>query len=274
VDVPKYFDVPEDEESTVYTVCAKNDDGLFIEITAHGYKSQSQNRQFYVKNNEYFLVDVKITNESNVPLYQYLPTSCRDASPAHNHEIGFEISSKDHQLHSSSFGLACTEKAEVWTVEPGQSYEWQLKLAAGSSMPQVSLHPDKKDPDDAKSSGFVHYETKFDASFNGTMIYESTYVNFGSGAVGSDFNFIVNGGSGLPGYVIIGGSGAGFLPSDGDEKAGLLLYGHEIFSDNICNFGGSFFFEYMKSGDGAENALSLSVPFSVDVVYVSPVPNK
>ena len=101
-----------------------------LEVTLHGYKSESLGKEFYVKNNEYFLVDVKLTNESDTPVYQFLPTSCRDCTLAHNHELSFDLSNGESKLNSSSFGFDCAEKTDLWTIEPGKSYEWHLKFAA------------------------------------------------------------------------------------------------------------------------------------------------
>ena len=90
------FVSPDDEARAVHTVSAENKDGLKMEITVHGYRSESLNREFYVKSNEYFLVDVKVTNTSEKPLWQWLPTYCRNGGGIpHNHEIGFDISCKD-----------------------------------------------------------------------------------------------------------------------------------------------------------------------------------
>lgn len=128
----KEFTAPADESRAEYTVSSSTADGLKMEITVHGYKSESLNKDFYVKNNEYFLVDVKVTNESENELYQWLGSYCRHSlEPSHNHEIGFDISHGEYQLHSSSFGFECPMAIDVWKLEPGETYEWQLKLAAG-----------------------------------------------------------------------------------------------------------------------------------------------
>lgn len=125
------FVSPSDEIRTTKVFTAQNADGIKMEVTIHGYASESQ-QTFYVKNNEYFLVDVQITNTSENTFYQWLPTWCRDASPNHNHEISFAISDgKGNELHSSAFAFACPERIDVWELSPGQSCQWTLKLAAG-----------------------------------------------------------------------------------------------------------------------------------------------
>ena len=124
---------PTDEKKAYHIVEASNADGLTIEVTLHGYQSQSLSKDFYVKNDEYFAVDVKITNTSDHPVYQYLPTSCRESNPPHNHEIDVDLELDNYTLCTSSFGFTCAEAPNAWTLEPGKTYEWNLKLAAGEA---------------------------------------------------------------------------------------------------------------------------------------------
>ncbi len=273
-----YFDVPEDEAPAEQTVTQTNENGLKLEVTLHGYKSESLGKDFYVKNNEYFTVDVKLTNESADSVYQYLPTSCRESTPSHNHEISFDIANGDYKLHSSSFGYTCPEKTDVWEIKAGQSYEWHLKLAAGKPL-SYSISDstdgkgnDKKDEKDARSDSHVADENK--SSQNGNVqFYESTYVISG-GSFGSDFIFNTDSSSSSY-YFVVGGNAVvitGMLPSDFSDSEKLRLYEEAIFTDNVCTFKGPLSFGYMKSSDGFQNDLSVSVPLSVDVVYVSPLP--
>ena len=126
------FEIPEDETRAVCTVSGENADGLTMEVTVYGYQSESLNKDFYVKNNEYFLLNVKVTNTSGNPLWQWLPTYCRHTvGEAHNHEIELDLSHGEYRLSSSSFGFACGDLIDKWRLEPGDTYEWQLKLAAG-----------------------------------------------------------------------------------------------------------------------------------------------
>lgn len=195
------FAVPSDERSVLLTVSANSADGLHMEVTVHGYQSESLDRDFYVKNNEYFFVEVKITNIGAEALYQWLPTFCRGSFPAHNHEIGCELAHGDRKLSISSFGFACPAMIEIWCLEPGKTYEWTLKLAAG----------------EVKSGGD---------------------------------------------YDLPGDGGYGYL-------SGIDLYEKDIFENGVCTFTGAFIFDYQTSEEGYQNSRSLSVPYSVDVVYVS-----
>jgi hypothetical protein len=280
-----YFDSPEDEEKAAYTVTQTDENGLTLEVTIHGYKSESLGKEFYVKNNEYFLADVKLTNGSDTPVYQFLPTACRDSSPAHNHEISFDIANGDHKLNSSSNGFTCPEMTEVWTIEPGASYEWQLKLAAGklestniaqfpgfgtiteSNKETEEVH-DKAPQESAQihsilsQSSIYYYNTAF--SQDGNISYE-TYTLIG------DHTFIVNGSSFSYTFITNGSvSYTGALPLDGDDSYVIRLYDSSVFPDNVCVFAGDLSFGYMKSSDGTVNDLSVSVPLSIEVVFVSP----
>ena len=129
--------VPYDEEKAEHTVSAVSDDGIVLKITAHGYRSQSENRNFYAKSNEYFLIDVEVTNGSTAPIYYFLPRYCNEDTLPHNHEIGFDLSCGEYDLHSSSSGFIIartgTNDKLTQTLAPGATHSWQLKLAAGET---------------------------------------------------------------------------------------------------------------------------------------------
>ena len=287
-----FFISPEDEEAAVYTAVQSSEDGLKLEVTLHGYKSESLGKAFYVKNNEYFLVDVKLTNESDTPVYQFLPTSCRDCTPAHNHEISFDLASGESKLNSSSFGFVCAEKTDLWTVKPGESYEWQLKLAAGEQKLESDVifpsgdkenteggknefggnREDAENGNTAANGGNMDYVS--DVVQGGTLqIYETNYI--GGNFFSSDLTFDPNA-SVFTSYYFTTSSPVefrGYLPADGDNAKGLLLYGTALFPENVCTFEGPLSFAYMKAENGMENTLSVSVPLTVEVVYVSNTPN-
>lgn len=201
--IDKNFISPVDEQAAVYYISKVCSDGLKLEVTLHGYQSESLDKSFYVKNNEYFLADIKITNESDTDLYQILPTFCRNQTtlPSHNHEIKFDIFNGEYKLHSSSFGFACGDLIDIWTIEAGKSYEWQLKLAAGEP--------------------------------------------------GDD----------------------GDLQADG-VGAKIKLYDKTVFTDHVCVFDGEFSFDYKKTKGFEADGNTVSVPVSIEMVYVSPVPNE
>ena len=166
------FTSPEDEEEVFHHVSITDDNGVNMEVTLHGYRSESQNKLFYVKNNEYIIANIKITNSSNKPIYQFLPTYCRESEIPHNHEIGFDISCGEYALHSPYSEFVCTELIDVWTLEPGKTYEWTLKLAAG----EVTY-----ENYDLPAGGF--------AQNSGIKLYDETIYTNGSCIFKGDFSF-------------------------------------------------------------------------------------
>ena len=184
---PKWeYTVPADESCAEYTVSAFTEDGLKMEITVHGYQSKILDKDFYVKNNEYFLVDVKVTNESEIGLYQWLGSYCRHSlGPSHNHEIGFDISHGEYQLHSSSFGFICPLSIDVWKLEPGETYEWQLKLAAGEV--QSGVDYDLPADGNGVQMGIVLYDE--DIYTNGICTFSGDFsFDYNYGLPEDDFN--------------------------------------------------------------------------------------
>lgn len=173
---------PSDEETAFFTITSSNSDGIKLEVTLHGYKSESLGKDFYVKSNEYVPVDVKVTNTSDISVYQFLPTYCRESAEPHNHEISFSISNKNgYFLNSSSFGFACPDMIDVWEIESGKSYEWSLKLAAGKIQSQeYDLPADGKEI----SSGIKLYDsdiyTNASCIFNGEIGLDYAYENLGT----------------------------------------------------------------------------------------------
>lgn len=179
------FVSPSDEEIAFLTVASSNSDGIKLEVTLHGYKSESLGKDFYVKSNEYVLADVKITNTSDTSVYQILPTYCRESAEPHNHEISFTISNKDgYFLNSSSFGFACPTMIDVWEIESGKNYEWTLKLAAGKIQSQeYDLPADGK----GTSSGIKLYGsdiyTNASCIFNGEIGFDYAHENLGTDTI-------------------------------------------------------------------------------------------
>ena len=120
-----------DEMNTCYTVLESNSDGLQIEVTVDGYRSQKLQKDLYVDNNEYCVIVVTIKNLSAVPLYQWLPTACEYSEIPHNHEIDAALFHELYRLNSIASGSTCSGALQQWTIEPGKTYRWTLLLAAG-----------------------------------------------------------------------------------------------------------------------------------------------
>ena len=132
----KFFKVPDDEKEVTRVIKSEKDYGLKMEVTLHGYQSESLNKDFYVKNNEYFIVDVKIINDSPTSdkILQFMFTDCRNYDPPHNHELEFYFANRygDHLIAASDHrGFIHPERYIIWELKPGESETYTLKLAAG-----------------------------------------------------------------------------------------------------------------------------------------------
>ena len=185
-----------DETSAAHIFLETNGDGLQIKVTVYGYQRKNTKRLFYVKNNEYIIVDVELTNFSAVPVYQ--------REVPYNYGIAVDLVYGGYRLNVSPFDTFSSGTKGEWTVEPGETYKWRLKLVAGD----------------------LNYDLDYD------MLEE--------------------------------------------EKTGLscfILYGEKIYDNGICTFSGKISFPYVKSEEPSADMLFLSVPLSVDVLYVSSVPN-
>ena len=134
-DIVNFFEVPSDEKDVTKTIVTENTDGMKMEITLHGYASESLEKDFYVKHNEIVTMDVKITNASDHTIRQFLPTDCRNFSfrgYRHNHEITVDITNKNgNKLTSCAAYDVHTERYDSWDIESGESCDFKLEYVAG-----------------------------------------------------------------------------------------------------------------------------------------------
>jgi hypothetical protein len=112
-----------DETSAAHIFLETNGDGLQIKVTVYGYQRKNTKRLFYVKNNEYIIVDVELTNFSAVPVYQ--------RKVSYNYGIAVDLVYGGYRLNVSPFDTFSSGTKGEWTVEPGETYKWRLKLVAG-----------------------------------------------------------------------------------------------------------------------------------------------
>lgn len=178
-------------------------DGITLEVTVYGYSSKTLGKDFYVKSNEFFYADVKVTNTSEKSFWQFLPTFCREnMNDKHNHEIEFSLSDgKGHALHSTdSFGKGCPEMIDIWEIKAGESYEWRVTVAAG----------------------------------------ENTY-----------------------------GEGKGDLTVSDYPWLGIALYDRSIYENDMLDFSGNFSFSYSAKSETSSNELTVKLPVSLTVVYIT-----
>ena len=118
-------------EKTVYYASAQNGDGISMKITVHGY--HGENGGFYVKHNEYFLVDVELSNGSAYPIYYFLPQYGNEETDSDTSPTNFDLSCGEYKLSSSATGFI-REKIVSYAqafLAPGGTSTWRMKLAAG-----------------------------------------------------------------------------------------------------------------------------------------------
>ncbi|MBQ9748776.1 MAG: hypothetical protein IJV98_08330 [Clostridia bacterium] len=129
--VPPVF-YAEDEMPATRVFTAENDDGLVMTVTLHGYRSESQGKEFYVKRTEYMTVDVTLENTAKTSFWQFLSSLCRGGQYDHTHELRCDLTSVDgKRLTKDTYILACPAMIDVWEIEAGARYAWTVKLAAG-----------------------------------------------------------------------------------------------------------------------------------------------
>ena len=180
------FVSPSDEMNATKSFSASNEGGLVMEITLHGYASESLGEEFYVKSNEYFRADVKLTNTSD-QTYQQLIHACYGSIPPHNHE--WEIDLKDengHALVPSSFGFIHLDLLRPWHLAAGTAREWALYLAAGEKrlidkekdaekLAEIDLPADGQNELPMIAAGIALYEediyTNHELDFSGTISF-------------------------------------------------------------------------------------------------------
>ncbi len=131
----QYFVSPADEKRTTKTIVKENDDGIKMEITFYGYASESLGKDFYMKHDEYIRAEVKITNGSEDPYYQTVPTCCVKGQNPHRHEFDVDIADANgHRLTINSAYEACPEMLYTWEIKVGETYAFRLNYVAGEAL--------------------------------------------------------------------------------------------------------------------------------------------
>lgn len=172
-------------ETVPKTFSAEADDGVKIEVTFSGFSNVSKGVDFYAVNNEYIPVKVKVTNCSGADIYRldgaivYAPHGWQREKPR------VDISDGDgHKLTLSSQGLLYADMVQLWSIAAGESYEWDLLLAAG----EVSFNP--SDAIDLDTEG--HEGGVYGIKLYGEDIYTDGVCVF-SGSVTFTYSHIDNG---------------------------------------------------------------------------------
>jgi hypothetical protein len=134
---PVIFSAPEDEEKTSVTYHISTENNPTMKVTLYGYKSDMLGESLYFKNNETIEIKVEIKNETSAPIYQWQPTMCHGMTPSHEHEIGIFFADENGNKLTNAhldylYYIACPEAIEIWSLAPGESFEWNLSYFAGT----------------------------------------------------------------------------------------------------------------------------------------------
>ena len=176
---------PSDEKKVFCIYKQTNADDIFIQISIAGYQSESLGKEFYVKSNEYFTVEVTVKNTSSRTVYRTVYTDCSESAVPHSHEGRLDLSYKGNELCPSVIGFSCGKTASREALKPGESYTYQLKYAPGTEVTSgFDLPGDGTD----YAAGVKLYDEVFYTFFdNGSCTFEgyfefkySTQINSGS----------------------------------------------------------------------------------------------
>gem|GEM_PF-3765682 len=129
---PTLAEILSDGETEATSVFTASNGGVDITVTVHGYSNKDKGYDFYVKSNDYFNVDVKVENNSGKDIYILNSSGIHGVVGAENIELYTQIGDgKGHDLTSNTAGMAYTDDLLLWNIPAGESYEWNLHLAAG-----------------------------------------------------------------------------------------------------------------------------------------------
>ena len=174
---------PSDEEETNVTYDVSTPDGLVLSVMLFGYKSNMPGEEIYFQNNEPIEMKVIVTNNTDAPIYQWQPSMCHGTTPSHDHEITVSLSDANGKKLTSAnldllYSAGCPEAIEIWSLAPGESYEWNLSYLVGTAKESVIW----KDPicDTEFSVNFDLYDddifTDGVCTFDGSIDFDYRYT--------------------------------------------------------------------------------------------------
>ena len=129
--VPEDYYAPNDEEKTHLTYAATNANGLTLEVTLYGYHSDTIGKDLYFKYGEPISMKIRIKNDTDAPIYQYLPTQCHESTPHHAHEVAIFLQTPHSNVFVNTVDLLeldCLTAVETWRLDSGEVYEMDVEL--------------------------------------------------------------------------------------------------------------------------------------------------
>lgn len=137
------FSAPSDEQKVSKVYYASTVNGPTMKIILYGYKSDMLGESLYFKNNEPIEMKVVIKNRTEAPIYQWQPSMCHGMTPSHEHELSVSFSDANGNKLTNArldffyFFMACPQAIEIWSLAPGESYEWNLSYLVGTAKESV-----------------------------------------------------------------------------------------------------------------------------------------
>ena len=166
------------EFKTDYTVYAKNEDGVYMEVSVESYSISPDGGIDYLINGEDFYIVVKVTNRSPNTIYQLSPYYCHGAQHAHIHEITVQLhDEKNRTINPTYIHDTCMPARMLWNIDPGDAYAWTIPMEATVDIGEKGYGEIFGNVIFAYSYTDDGYETKNDCKIESNfsmMIYELT----------------------------------------------------------------------------------------------------
>ena len=190
---PTLAEILADGETEATSVFTDSNNGVNFTVTVHGYSNRGKGYDFYVKSNDYIIIDVKVTNNKSTAIYQLAPYLGHGYDPSPNVElnIGFD-DGNGHRLSFAHESLLLECLTDLWSIDAGDEYSWRLRAAAAYfEESNYDLEPDSND----RGEGLKFYdESIYSGSmceFSGTITFVYSDTNNGNSTV-NDLSITAN----------------------------------------------------------------------------------
>ena len=175
----------ETEERSVYTA---SNGGVSLTVTVDGFSNKDKGYDFYVKSNDYFIVHVKVENNSGKEIYKLNSSGIHSVLGAENVELQTYIAdAKGNELTPRTAGMIYTDDLLLWSIPAGESYEWDLFLAAGYAGEYMPGKPADLTIEGYEADGIYLYDESIYSGgvceFSGATAFWYSYTDNGNSTV-------------------------------------------------------------------------------------------
>ncbi len=129
-ETPRLPSLPPANEAEATRIYREEKDGLLLEVRVDGYIDGASYGELYHKLRAPIPMTVTITNEGDVPIYQWLPALCH-GSHHHDLSMSFKESGGRKLTDLSDIMIDCPTMIQIWCLDVGESYTWQIEWLAG-----------------------------------------------------------------------------------------------------------------------------------------------